>query len=62
MGKLFNIRFTTREWKVFTGDQIGYILANYLISKSQSEKKALIASTVSSKLLKKIGEVRNIRF
>lgn len=49
---------------IFTGDQIGSILAHYLISqeKGNLEKCAMVASTVSSKLIKAIAEKHKARF
>lgn len=55
------------EWKIFTGDEIGAIMANFLFQthKRNGEdvsKFCMIASTVSSKLLKKMAEVEGFRF
>jgi phosphoglucomutase len=55
------------EWKIFTGDEIGAILANFLLQthKRNGEdvsKMAMVASTVSSKMLKRMAEVEGFRF
>ena len=55
------------EWKIFTGDEIGAIMAYFLFQthKRNGEdvsKFCMIASTVSSKLLKKMAEVEGFRF
>jgi len=52
------------NWKIFTGDQIGSMLAHYLILKAKNleGKKAVVSSTVSSKLIKAIAEKNGIRF
>mmetsp|Transcript_17283 Transcript_17283/g.16933 ORF Transcript_17283/g.16933 Transcript_17283/m.16933 type:complete len:523 (-) Transcript_17283:420-1988(-) len=55
------------EWKIFKGDEIGAILANFLFQthKRKGEdvsKFAMVASTVSSKLLQKMAEIEGFRF
>lgn len=55
------------EWKIFTGDEIGAIFANFLFQTHKRKgdevsKIAMAASTVSSKMLKKMGEVEGFRF
>ena len=55
------------EWKIFTGDEIGAILAQFLFQTHKAKgddtsKFAMVASTVSSKLLKKMAEVEGFRF
>ena len=52
------------KWKIYTGDQIGTILGHFLIvlNKNTNWKKAVVASTVSSVLLKAIAEKNGIRF
>lgn len=55
------------EWKIFTGDEIGAILAYFLFQthkrKGDDPKKfAMVASTVSSKFIQKMAEVEGFRF
>lgn len=55
------------EWKIFTGDEIGAILAHFLFQTHKRNgddvsKFAMVASTVSSKILARIAEVENFRF
>jgi len=51
------------KWKIFTGDQIGSIFAHHLTKTYKGSKKpALVASTVSSKLIKGIAEKYGLRF
>jgi len=54
-------------WKIFTGDETGTIFAHYLFNvyKDKGEdvsKLAVVASTVSSKFMKKMAEVEGFRF
>lgn len=44
------------QWHVFKGDEIGAIFGYYMCSHSKGEKRCLINSVVSSRLLLKIGE------
>lgn len=52
------------KWKIFTGDQIGSILAHYLLTQEKGEltKCAMVASVVSSKLIKVIAEMNKVHF
>ncbi|KAJ6500366.1 hypothetical protein C8R45DRAFT_820604 [Mycena sanguinolenta] len=55
------------EWKVFTGDQLGTLfaaqaLAQYKASGKPLEKLAMIASTVSSKMLEAMAEKEGFKF
>lgn len=58
------------EWVVFTGNQIGVMLAHYLwtewkrknFDNKDAPKVAMLASTVSSKMLKKIAQVEGFLF
>lgn len=55
------------EWKIFTGDEIGSILAYFLFQTHKRNgddvsKLAMAASTVSSKLLKRMAELEGFRF
>jgi len=55
------------SWKIFTGDETGTIFAYYLfnIHKDKGEdvsKLAAVASTVSSKFIKKMAEVEGFHF
>jgi len=55
------------EWKIFTGDEIGAILAYFLFQDHKRRgddvsKMAMVASTVSSKMLKRMAEVEGFRF
>ncbi|KAI8333695.1 hypothetical protein BC941DRAFT_434208 [Chlamydoabsidia padenii] len=55
------------EWKIFTGNQIGAVLgaASYekaLASGKKAEQLAMVASTVSSKFLERMGQVEGFRF
>jgi len=51
-------------WKIFTGDQIGSIFAHYLVKsyKGDLSKCAMVASTVSSKLIKGIATKYGVHF
>jgi phosphomannomutase/cytidine deaminase len=54
-------------WKIFTGDEIGAIMANFLFQTHKRNgddvsKFAMVASTVSSKMLGKMAQVENFRF
>lgn len=61
---IFNNKLISGKWKIFTGDQIGSILAHYAISgyKGDLTKCAMVASTVSSKLIKAIAEKHKAHF
>jgi phosphomannomutase len=52
------------KWRIFTGDQIGSIFAHYFVSqyKGDLSKCAMVASTVSSKLIKAIAEKNKAKF
>ncbi|KAI8081681.1 uncharacterized protein BX664DRAFT_366909 [Halteromyces radiatus] len=55
------------EWKIFTGNQIGSVLgaASYekaIKSGKKSAELAMVASTVSSKFLERMGQVEGFRF
>ncbi len=55
------------SWKIFTGDEIGAIFANFLFQMHKAkgvapEKIATVASTVSSKMMQKMAEVEGFRF
>lgn len=52
------------KWRIFTGDQLGSIFAYYLIKnyKGDLSKCALVASTVSSKMIKGIAHKYGLRF
>ncbi|KAI9263681.1 hypothetical protein BY458DRAFT_534386 [Sporodiniella umbellata] len=55
------------EWVIFTGNQIGSILGAASFEKAitegkKPEKIAMVASTVSSKFLARMGEVERFRF
>ena len=52
------------KWKIFTGDELGSILAYYSVKnhKGDLKKCALVASTVSSKMIKGIAEKYGLRF
>lgn len=55
------------EWKIFTGDEIGTIFAYFLFqthkrNNDDVSKMAMSASTVSSKMIKKMAEVEGFRF
>jgi phosphoglucomutase/phosphopentomutase len=54
------------EWKIFTGDEIGTLLGYFVYQKEKAknpnEKFAMVCSTVSLKMLKRIAEVENFYF
>ena len=51
------------QWYIFTGDEIAILLANWLIENRDTSKKwAIVASTVSSKLVKAMCLAQGIRF
>ena len=51
------------HWYIFTGDEIAVLLANWLIENRDREKKwVIVASTVSSKMVKGMCEAQGIRF
>ncbi|CCG80695.1 Phosphoglucomutase-2 [Taphrina deformans PYCC 5710] len=51
------------KWRILTGNQIGTLLASHLIQSSQEEpKRAMLSSTVSSKILQAIGEKEGIHW
>ncbi|PAV23482.1 phosphoglucomutase 1 [Pyrrhoderma noxium] len=55
------------EWTIFTGDQLGTIFAancfqRYLASGKPIEKLAMVASTVSSKMIEAIAEKEGFKF
>ncbi|KNB45321.1 hypothetical protein JH06_1030 [Blastocystis sp. subtype 4] len=52
---------TSNGWHVFKGDEIGAIFGYYMCSHSEGEKRCLINSVVSSRLLLKIGEHFGVR-
>jgi phosphomannomutase len=54
------------EWNIFTGDQLGIIFAskifqNYKLSGQPLDKLAMVASTVSSKMLARMAEIEGIQ-
>eukprot|EP00826_Nyctotherus_ovalis_P046450 TRINITY_DN524_c0_g3_i2.p1 TRINITY_DN524_c0_g3~~TRINITY_DN524_c0_g3_i2.p1 ORF type:complete len:632 (-),score=204.16 TRINITY_DN524_c0_g3_i2:22-1917(-) len=52
------------NWRIFTGDQLGSMFAYYFVKnyKGDLSKCALVASTVSSKMIKGIAEKYKLRF
>lgn len=53
------------KWVILSGNQIGYLFADYLWQnrdRSKDRKYAMLASTVSSKLLKKMAQIEGFRF
>ncbi|KAH6918817.1 phosphoglucomutase 1, partial [Coprinopsis sp. MPI-PUGE-AT-0042] len=55
------------KWHIFTGDQLGSLFASYLIEKRKQSGKnlskiAMVASTVSSKMLEAIADVEGFKF
>jgi len=55
------------EWNIFTGDQIGIIFASkifqdYQLSDQPLDKLAMVASTVSSKMLARMAEMEGFKF
>jgi len=58
---------TSEGWKVFTGDQLGAIFAGRILdiwkgAGKPLRKLAMVASTVSSKLLERMAEVERFKF
>ena len=59
--------FSSTGWNIFTGDQLGIIFANkifqnYQLSGQPLDKLAMVASTVSSKMLKQMAAVEGFKF
>lgn len=54
------------DWKIFTGDEIGTLLGYYIFCKEKEKdpngKFAMVCSTVSLKMLKRIAEVEGFYF
>ncbi|EAU88422.2 phosphoglucomutase 1 [Coprinopsis cinerea okayama7 len=55
------------KWHIFTGDQLGTLFASYLIEKRKRAgrtlgKIAMVASTVSSKMLESMAEIEGFKF
>lgn len=55
------------EWTIFTGDQLGVIFASkifqtYKLSGQPIDRLAMVASTVSSKMLAQMAEVEGFKF
>jgi len=55
------------EWKIFTGDQLGSLFAQqafefYRLTDQPINKLAMVASTVSSKMIAKMAEVEGFKF
>ncbi|EIM85880.1 uncharacterized protein STEHIDRAFT_121879 [Stereum hirsutum FP-91666 SS1] len=65
-------RFSAAErgpngWKIFTGDQLGTIFAGQILEQYKASGKplaklAMVASTVSSKMIEKMAELEGFRF
>ena len=57
----------TNEWILFSGDQLGILFASkilhdYKLSGQPVDKLAMIASTVSSTMVKKMAEVEGFKY
>lgn len=56
----------SQEWRIFTGNEIAAIMASYLWSKRRNDisndKYAVLASCVSSGLLRKMASIEGFRF
>jgi phosphomannomutase len=51
------------EWKIFNGNEIALLLADWVFSNYKGDKKvAMIASTVSSKVLSSMAKMEGFRF
>jgi phosphoglucomutase len=55
------------EWQQFTGNQLGVLLASYILSTYKAEQKdtsklCMLATTVSTQMLSHIAAVENFRF
>lgn len=56
------------DWSIFTGDQLGSLFADRVLQSYKSsgahpvEKLAMVASTVSSKMLEAMAEAEGFRF
>lgn len=65
---LIDLSRSTGNWIIFTGDQLGSLFADKILEFYKSsgahpvEKLAMIASTVSSKMLRAMAEVEGFRF
>jgi hypothetical protein len=58
---------TDGSWTTFTGDQLGIVFANrifelYKASGADVSKLAMVASTVSSRMVQKMAEVEGFNF
>jgi phosphomannomutase len=54
-------------WRVFTGDQLGSLFASHILETYKSTKKplnklAMVASTVSSKMIEAMAEAEGFKF
>lgn len=55
------------DWHVFSGDQLGTLFASYIVEQYKAKsadlsKIAMVASTVSSKMLEAMAKVEGFRF
>ncbi|KAF8326350.1 uncharacterized protein EI90DRAFT_3229921 [Cantharellus anzutake] len=60
-------RINAGEWRIFSGDQLGTLLAWWILYKYQEsgnpiEKLAMVASTVSSKMLEAMARIEGFKF
>ncbi|TFK25021.1 phosphoglucomutase 1 [Coprinopsis marcescibilis] len=60
-------RQSSGKWQIFTGDQLGTLFASYIIEKRKDKgqdisKIAMVASTVSSKMLETIAKIEGFKF
>lgn len=64
---LLKTQRSTGKWHIFTGDQLGSLFASYLVEKRKNAGKglskiAMVASTVSSKMLESIAAIEGFKF
>lgn len=55
------------KWHIFTGDQLGTLFASHIVQKRKQaggdlSKIAMVASTVSSKMLESIAAIEGFKF
>jgi len=50
------------SWKQLTGDQIGILFANYILSRARDGKIAVINSAVSSQQLQRVAELAGVEY
>lgn len=63
----YSFSSSSTQWTVFTGDQLGVLFANRVLEAHKDSEKPLarlgmVASTVSSRMVKKIAQVEGFRF